>query len=309
MRWNRTFAACALMAVLAVSLLTACSGSEAPDGPADSEKPGSSTSQGSGENTGNGDNENGGEIGGSIGEIIVDNLGNMTTTQEIPAQNSRAYQTLHGMMDGGSYYINYDYYVRVLLAGDGRVLQAYAGSGNVEATSNGIKGGKMYGKEVIEGRTNAEKLMVYQSEDQNDYYCTSYWINRELKQIVESPAKWNNYPKSIYRRFALTTAASESVNVGEGYILPTENSYLVGTCTVNNVTYYAEKTRFFDDMGVAKAYCFEGNTLKYIIIHTSESKMSSNLREIVIRVNTLQNTPKQNLLQLPEGYPIYNAMD
>lgn len=287
MRWNRTFAACAMMAVLAVSLLTACSGSEAPDGPADSEKPGNSTSQGSNDAT---------EKPDTPSEETPDHTQQPDAQKEIAFKNSWAYQQLGGILRGESYYLNYEYSSKIL---QDETPIGTMGHGNVIATGADKV---CYSYSTLSGGTKNETQEVLDKwvrVNDQQYNRESYWLDSKKKTVSCTVTP---YPAEDVENesFAVTAVATECPYEIYTSILPMENegSFYRCTYTVNGVAYEAEKNYFG-----SRVYCFAGGTLKYIVIRSPYDGEGC-VVESIFQINKLTKTPQKNLLQIPSDYTV-----
>ena len=287
-------ALCAAASLLVVSLLTACGG-EAPDGPADSEKPGSSTSQGGNDAT---------EKPEKPGEEKPDGTQQPDNVQppdylknEIEFKNSWAYQQLGGILRGEGYYLNYDCSGKILK--DKKTIGTM-GYGNVIATGadkvcyrySTLSGG------AKEDETQEELRKWVRVNDQQ-YNQENYWLDSKKKTVSCTVTLW---PAEYVENEIVAVSSYATVCPYEIYtsILPMENegNFYRGTYTVNGVSYEAEMN-FFE----SRIYCFEGGTLKYIVIRSPYDGQGC-VVESIFRINKLTKTPQKNLLQIPSDYKV-----
>ena len=280
-------ALCAAASLLAVSLLTACGGSEAPDGPADSEKPGSSTSQGSNDAT---------EKPDTPSEETPDNTQQPDAQKEIAFKNSWAYQQLGGILRGESYYLNYDYSSKILQ--DEKTIGTM-GHGNVIATGADKV---CYSYSTLSGGTKNETREVLNKwvrVNDHQYNRESYWLDSKKKTVsctvTPCPAEYVENES-----LAVTAVATQCPYEIYTSILPMENegSFYRCTYTVNGVAYEAEKNYFG-----SRVYCFAGGTLKYIVIRSPYDGEGC-VVESIFQINKLTKTPQKNLLQIPSDYTV-----
>ena len=174
MRLSKKIAAVALAAVMAVSMLTACGGT---DGPADSEKPGNGTSQG-----GNGTSQGGNdatEKPEKPGEEKPDGTQQPDYLKnEIAFKNSWAYQQLGGILRGEGYYLNYDYSSKILQ--DEKTIGTM-GHGNVIATGADKV---CYKYSTLSGGTKneiREELDKWVRVNDQQYNRETYWLDSKKK--------------------------------------------------------------------------------------------------------------------------------
>ena len=280
-------ALCAAASLLAFSLLTACSGSEAPDAPADSEKPGSSTSQGSNDAT---------EKPDTPSEETPDNTQQPDAQKEIVFKNSWAYQQLGGILRGEGYYLNYDYSSKILQ--DEKTIGTM-GHGNVIATGADKV---CYSYSTLSGGTKnetREELEKWVRINDQQYNRESYWLDSKKKTVSCTVTSW---PAEYVENESLAVTAVATQCPYEIYtsILPMENegSFYRCTYTVNGVAYEAEKNYFG-----SRVYCFAGGTLKYIVIRSPYDGEGC-VVESIFQINKLTKTPQKNLLQIPSDYTV-----
>jgi len=280
-------ALCAAASLLAVSMLTACGGSETPDAPADSEKPGSSTSQGSNDAT---------EKPDTPSEETPDNTQQPDAQKEIAFKNSWAYQQLGGILRGEGYYLNYDYSSKILQ--DKKTIGTM-GHGNVIATGADKV---CYSYSTLSGGTKnetREELEKWVQVNDQQYNRESYWLDSKKKTVscTVTPCPAEYVENEI---FAVTAVATECPYEIYTSILPMENegSFYRCTYTVNGVAYEAEKNYFG-----SRVYCFAGGTLKYIVIRSPYDGEGC-VVESIFQINKLTKTPQKNLLQIPSDYTV-----
>ena len=280
-------ALCAAASLLAVSLLTACSGSETPDGPADSEKPGSSTSQGSNDAT---------EKPDTPSEETPDNTQQPDAQKEIAFKNSWAYQQLGGILRGEGYYLNYDYSSKILQ--DEKTIGTM-GHGNVIATGADKV---CYSYSTLSGGTKnetREELEKWVQVNDQQYNRESYWLDSKKKTVSCTVTSWPaEYAENEI--LAVTAVATQCPYEIYTSILPMENegSFYRCTYTVNGVAYEAEKNYFG-----SRVYCFAGGTLKYIVIRSPYDGKGC-VVESIFQINKLTKTPQKNLLHIPSDYKV-----
>ena len=286
MRLSKKIAAVALAAVMAVSMLTACGGSEAPGGPANSEKPGNGSSQGGGDET-----EKPEKPENPDGMQQPDYLKN-----EIAFKNSWAYQQLGGILRGEGYYLNYDYSSRILQDKEPIGTMGY---GNVIATGADKV---CYRYSTLSGGTKnetREELDKWVRVNDQQYNRETYYLDSKKKTVSCSVFP---YPAEYVENetLAVTSVAIECPYTIYTSILPMENegSFYRCTYTVNGVSYEAEKNLFEN-----RIYCFEGGTLKYIVIRSPYDGKGC-VVESIFKINKLTNTPKKDLLQIPSDYTV-----
>ena len=280
-------ALCAAASLLAVSLLTACSGSETPDAPADSEKPGSSTSQGSNDAT---------EKPDTPSEETPDNTQQPDAQNEIAFKNSWAYQQLGGILRGEGYYLNYDCSGKILK--DKKTIGTM-GHGNVIATGADKV---CYSYSTLSGGTKnetREELDKWVRVNDQQYNRETYCLDSKKKTVscTVTPCPAEYVENEI---FAVTGVATECPYEIYTSILPMENegSFYRCTYTVNGVAYEAEKNYFG-----SRVYCFAGGTLKYIVIRSPYDGKGC-VVESIFQINKLTKTPQKNLLQIPSDYKV-----
>ena len=287
-------ALCAAASLLVVSLLTACGGSETPDAPADSEKPGSSTSQGGNDAT---------EKPEKPGEEKPDGTQQPDNVQppdylknEIEFKNSWAYQQLGGILRGEGYYLNYDYSSKILQ--DEKTIGTM-GHGNVIATGADKV---CYSYSTLSGGTKnetREELEKWVRVNDQQYNRESYWLDSKKKTVSCTVTSWPaEYAENEI--LAVTAVATQCPYEIYTSILPMENegNFYRGTYTVNGVSYEAEMN-FFE----SRIYCFEGGTLKYIVIRSPYDGQGC-VVESIFQINKLTKTPQKNLLQIPSDYTV-----
>ena len=288
MRLSKKIAAVALAAVMAVSMLTACGGI---DGPADSEKPGNGTSQGGNDATEKPEKpEKPGEEKPD-GTQQPDYLKN-----EIAFKNSWAYQQLGGILRGEGYYLNYDYSSKILQ--DEKTIGTM-GHGNVIATGADKV---CYKYSTLSGGTKnetREELDKWVRVNDQRYNRECYSLDSKKKTVSCSIVP---YPAEAVENeiLAVSSVATECPYEIYTSILPMENegSFYRGTYTVNGVSYEAEMNFF-----KSRIYCFEGGTLKYIVIRSPYDGEGC-VVESIFRINKLTNTPQKDLLQIPSDYTV-----
>ena len=280
-------ALCAAASLLAFSLLTACSDSEAPDAPADSEKPGSSTSQGSNDAT---------EKPDTPSEETPDNTQQPDAQKEIAFKNSWAYQQLGGILRGESYYLNYEYSSKIL---QDETPIGTMGHGNVIATGADKV---CYSYSTLSGGTKNETQEVLNKwvrVNDQQYNRESYWLDSKKKTVsctvTPCPVEYVENES-----LAVTAVATQCPYEIYTSILPMENegSFYRCTYTVNGVAYEAEKNYFG-----SRVYCFAGGTLKYIVIRSPYDGKGC-VVESIFQINKLTKTPQKNLLQIPSDYTV-----
>ena len=285
MRLSKKIAAVALAAVMAVSMLTACGGT---GGPADSEKPGNGTSQGGNDAT---------EKPEKPGEEKPDGTQQPDYWKnEIAFKNSWAYQQLGGILRGEGYYLNYDYSSKILQ--DEKTIGTM-GHGNVIATGADKV---CYKYSTLSGGTKnetREELDKWVRVNDQQYNRETYWLDSKKKTVSCSVFP---YPAEYVENetLAVTSVAVECPYTIYTSILPMENegSFYRCTYTVNGVSYEAERN-FFEN----RIYCFEGGTLKYIVIRSPYDGEGC-VVESIFQINKLTNTPQKDLLQIPSDYKV-----
>ena len=285
MRLSKKIAAVALAAVMAVSMLTACGGT---GGPADSEKPGNGTSQGGNDAT---------EKPEKPGEEKPDGTQQPDYLKnEIAFKNSWAYQQLGGILRGEGYYLNYDYSSKILQ--DEKTIGTM-GHGNVIATGADKV---CYKYSTLSGGTKnetREELDKWVRVNDQQYNRETYWLDSKKKTVSCSVFP---YPAEYVENetLAVTSVAVECPYTIYTSILPMENegSFYRCTYTVNGVSYEAERN-FFEN----RIYCFEGGTLKYIVIRSPYDGEGC-VVESIFQINKLTNTPQKDLLQIPSDYTV-----
>lgn len=282
-------ALCAAASLLVVSLLTACSGSEAPGGPANSEKPGNGSSQGGGDETEKPEKPEKPE--NPDGMQQPDYLKN-----EIAFKNSWAYQQLGGILRGEGYYLNYDYSSRILQDKEPIGTMGY---GNVIATGADKV---CYRYSTLSGGTKnetREELDKWVRVNDQQYNRETYYLDSKKKTVSCSVFP---YPAEYVENetLAVTSVAIECPYTIYTSILPMENegSFYRCTYTVNGVSYEAEKNYFG-----SRVYCFAGGTLKYIVIRSPYDGEGC-VVESIFQINKLTKTPQKNLLQIPSDYTV-----
>ena len=295
MRLSKKIAAVALAAVMAVSMLTACGGT---DGPADSEKPGNGTSQGgNGTSQGGNDATEKPEKPEKPGEEKPDGTQQPDYWKnEIAFKNSWAYQQLGGILRGEGYYLNYDYSSKILQ--DEKTIGTM-GHGNVIATGADKV---CYKYSTLSGGTKnetREELDKWVRVNDQQYNRETYWLDSKKKTVSCSVFP---YPAEYVENetLAVTSVAVECPYTIYTSILPMENegSFYRCTYTVNGVSYEAERN-FFEN----RIYCFEGGTLKYIVIRSPYDGEGC-VVESIFQINKLTNTPQKDLLQIPSDYTV-----
>lgn len=288
MRLSKKIAAVALAAVMAVSMLTACGGT---DGPADSEKPGNGTSQGGNDATEKPEKPE------KPGEEKPDGTQQPDYWKnEIAFKNSWAYQQLGGILRGEGYYLNYDYSSKILQ--DEKTIGTM-GHGNVIATGADKV---CYKYSTLSGGTKnetREELDKWVRVNDQQYNRETYWLDSKKKTVSCSVFP---YPAEYVENetLAVTSVAVECPYTIYTSILPMENegSFYRCTYTVNGVSYEAERN-FFEN----RIYCFEGGTLKYIVIRSPYDGEGC-VVESIFQINKLTNTPQKDLLQIPSDYTV-----
>lgn len=288
MRLSKKIAAVALAAVMAVSMLTACGGT---DGPADSEKPGNGTSQGGNDATEKPEKPE------KPGEEKPDGTQQPDYWKnEIAFKNSWAYQQLGGILRGEGYYLNYDYSSKILQ--DEKTIGTM-GHGNVIATGADKV---CYKYSTLSGGTKnetREELDKWVRVNDQQYNRETYWLDSKKKTVSCSVFP---YPAEYVENetLAVTSVAVECPYTIYTSILPMENegSFYRCTYTVNGVSYEAERN-FFEN----RIYCFEGGTLKYIVIRSPYDGEGC-VVESIFQINKLTNTPQKELLQIPSDYKV-----
>ena len=293
MRLSKKIAAVALAAVMAVSMLTACGGT---GGPADSEKPGNGTSQGGNDATEKPEKP-GEEKPEKPGEEKPDGTQQPDYLKnEIAFKNSWAYQQLGGILRGEGYYLNYDYSSKILQ--DEKTIGTM-GHGNVIATGADKV---CYKYSTLSGGTKnetREELDKWVRVNDQQYNRETYWLDSKKKTVSCSVFP---YPAEYVENetLAVTSVAVECPYTIYTSILPMENegSFYRCTYTVNGVSYEAERN-FFEN----RIYCFEGGTLKYIVIRSPYDGEGC-VVESIFQINKLTNTPQKDLLQIPSDYTV-----
>ena len=288
MRLSKKIAAVALAAVMAVSMLTACGGT---GGPADSEKPGNGTSQGGNDATEKPEKPE------KPGEEKPDGTQQPDYWKnEIAFKNSWAYQQLGGILRGEGYYLNYDYSSKILQ--DEKTIGTM-GHGNVIATGADKV---CYKYSTLSGGTKnetREELDKWVRVNDQQYNRETYWLDSKKKTVSCSVFP---YPAEYVENetLAVTSVAVECPYTIYTSILPMENegSFYRCTYTVNGVSYEAERN-FFEN----RIYCFEGGTLKYIVIRSPYDGEGC-VVESIFQINKLTNTPQKDLLQIPSDYTV-----